>query len=149
MKTSWSVLPRTRDYFGDRAIELAGIIVRPDLQRHHLGRQLVGEFIAEERPSRLVAYTRNPALLRAVGYACRRADVLDYQNPEALARTIPNASLEEDGYIYHVGRYAPNGLYGSFDPAERDYQGVPLNERCLLLTEAANALAISVETGAN
>lgn len=143
------VLLPTRDYFGNHAVELAGIIVRPDLQKHHLGRQLVGDFIAEERPSRLVAYTRNPALLRAVGYACRRADVLDYQDPEALAEAIPYASLEEDGYIYHVGRYAPNGLYGSFDPAERDYQGVPLNERCLLLTEAANALAISVETGVN
>lgn len=138
----------TGDYFGNQAIELAGIIVRPDLQKHHLGTQLVSEFIAEERPSRLVAYTRNPALLRAVGYACHRADVLD-GHTSALAATIPNATQEEDGYLYHIGRYAPSGLYGSFDPATRNYQGTPLAERCRLLKDATNALAISVETGAN
>jgi hypothetical protein len=142
-------LPPTGDYFGNQAIELAGIIVRPDLQKHRLGTRLVSTFIGEEQPSRLVAYTRNPALLRAVGFACGRADVLDYQDPSALTGTIPNATLEEDGYLYHRGRYGAQGLYGSFDPATRDYLGVPLQERCALLSEAANALAISVETGVN
>jgi GNAT superfamily N-acetyltransferase len=140
-------LPHIGDYFGDRAIELAGIIVHPDIQKHRFGTQLVSKFIAEERPSRIIAYTRNPALLRAVGNACDRADVLDYTDSEVLAATIPHATVEEDGYVYHAGRYAPDGLYGTFDPAIRNYQGVPLNERCRVLRDEVNALAISAETG--
>jgi hypothetical protein len=139
----------TRDYFGKRTVELAGIIVHPELQKHHLGTQLVSEFIAEERPSGIIAYTRNPALLRAVGHACRSADVLAYDNPEEVAASIPHATLEEDGHIYHMGRYAPTGLYGSFDPASRKYQNVPLDERCKPLKDPINALAIAVETGVN
>jgi len=109
----------------------------------------VSELIAEERPSGIVAYTRNPALLRAVGRACGQANVLDYDNPMELAANIPHATLEEDGHIYHIGRYAPDGLYGSFDPAKRNYRDVPLDERCELLKDEVNALAISVETGVN
>ena len=139
----------TRDYFGKRTVELAGIIVHPELQKHHLGTQLVSEFIAEERPSGIIAYTRNPALLRAVGHACRTADVLAYDNPEEVAAGIPHATSEEDGYVYHKERYAPAGLYGSSDPASREYQGVPLDERCELLKDPVNALAIAVETGVN
>jgi hypothetical protein len=149
MKTNWLVLPLTRDYFGKRTIELAGIIIHPELQGYQLGSQLVSELIAEERPSGIVAYTRNPALLRAVGHACGRADVLDCNDPAVLATDIPHATLEDDGQIYHIGRYAPDGLYGSFDPAKRDYRGVPLDERCKLLKDEVNALAISVETGVN
>jgi hypothetical protein len=139
------------DYFGGQAIELAGIIIHPDIQKHPLrfGTQLISQFVAEERPSRLVAYTRNPALLRAVGNACHRADVLDYDDPEAVAASIPHATVEDDGYVYHEGRYAPDGLYRAFDPALRDYGGMPLSERCRILQDKVNALAISAETRGN
>lgn len=134
------------DYFGNQAVELAGIVIHPDAQGHSLGSGLVSRFIREARPDRLVAYTRNPALLRAVGRACAVADVLTHQDPEAVAASIPYASLENDGNIYHLGRYAPHGLYGSFDPAQNDYNGERLNRRCNYLVDQNNALAISVET---
>jgi GNAT superfamily N-acetyltransferase len=127
-------------YFGSRAVELAGIIVHPDHQKQHVGRDLVRDFVVTEQPSHLVAYTRNPALLRAVGHATRSADIL---TPSGLV--IPHATLEDDGHSYHIGRYAPHGLYGSFDPAERDYQGVPLVEQCVYLNDSTNALAVSAE----
>jgi hypothetical protein len=112
---------------------------------------MVSHYISEARPSRLVAYTRNPSLLRAVGHACRCADVLSYDSGDALelAATIPNATLESDDYLYHVGRYAPHGLYGTFDPAQRNYMGQPLMERAVLLDDPTNALVISVSTGEN
>jgi hypothetical protein len=123
-------------------VELAGIIVRPDYQCHHLGTKLITDFIDEQQPSGLIAYTRNPSLLRAVGRACAKPDVLSCDT-EAVSQ-IPYATLEEDGYGYHVGRYAPGGLYGKSDPADRVYEGRILRERCELLNDKTNALAISV-----
>ena len=143
-------LPPTGEYFGDRAIELAGIIIHPSAQGRGIGAEMVNNYISEEKPSRLVAYTRNPSLLRAVGHACRLADVLSYDsNASELAASIPNATLESDGHLYHVGRYAPHGLYGTFDPARQNYMGRPLMERAVLLDDPTNALAISVSTGEN
>lgn len=140
-------MPPTEDYFGGRAAELAGIIIHPNLQGRSLGSNLVESYVNENRPNRLIAYTRNPALLRAVGHACAVADVLEHDNPEQVVATIQNATLEGDGHMYHRGRYAPHGLYGSFDPATGLYNGQRLIDRCRYLTNQNNALAISVETG--
>lgn len=131
-------LPPTGDYFGDRAIELAGIIVDPRLQHKGIGTEIVQEFVRNHTADHLTAYTRNPGLLRVLGTVAGVADVL-----EARSITLPNAT-EHDGVTYHVGRYAPNGLYGSFDPADRTYNGQVLKHRATLLTNPHNALAVSV-----
>jgi hypothetical protein len=49
-----------------------------------------------------------------------------------------------NGIAYHLDRYGPNGLYGRDDPATREYNGRVLKERCVLLAEPGNALAVSV-----
>ncbi|HEY5695358.1 MAG TPA: hypothetical protein VIQ80_00830 [Candidatus Saccharimonadales bacterium] len=136
----------TGDYFGGRAAELAGIVIHPNAQGCSLGTSLIESYIADTRPNRLIAYTRNPSLLRAVGHACAVADVLEHQYPHEVAASIPDATLADDNYIYHIGRYAPHGLYGAFDPAQGTYNGQRLDQRCRYVTDPNNALAISVET---
>ena len=135
----------TGGYFGKAAVELVGIIVHPGRQQDDIGTTLAKAYIAKERPSRLIAYTRNPAAIRLIERVSGKKDILAHTDPSAVAGQIPHASLEADGNLYHIGRYAPTGLYGSFDPSERQYMERPLRERCPLLEDPNNALAISVE----
>ena len=142
-------MPPIGDYFGERATELAGIIVHPASKDTGLEPSWSENILPRNDHQEWLHTHVTQPYCGAVGNACRQADVLDYTDPEALAAMIPYATVEEDGYVYHAGRYAPDGLYGSFDPATRNYEGIPLNERCRLLQNKANALAISVETGVN
>ena len=144
-KTSFLHLPLTRGHFGNQAIELAGIISRPDAQAKGLGTSLVQEFIDVYSPEEMIAYTRNPSLLRVLGNVSRVLDVLEYDSPEHIAARISHASLHEDGILYHLGRYAPHGLYGADDPADREYNGDILKERCTQLKDKNTALAVLVE----
>jgi hypothetical protein len=131
-------LPPTGGWFGNRAIELAGIIVDPTFQHKGTGIAIVREFIKEQTADHLTAYTRNPKLLRVLGGVARIGDVLARPSIE-----LPYAT-EHDGISYHIDRYAPAGLYGSFDPADDDYNGQVLKHRAALLTNPNNALAVSV-----
>lgn len=90
----------------------------------------------------MIAYTRNPALLKALGNACGHLDILQTTDPTL----IPHASIKEDGIAYHIDRYAPHGLYGKADPADRAYNGTPLKERCTYLHNQNTALAVSAPT---
>jgi len=130
--------PLTGGNFGDRAIELAGIIVDPTFQHRGTGATIVQEFIRQQPADHLTAYTRNPKLLRLLGNVARLEDVLARSSIE-----LPNAT-ESGGLTYHLGRYAPNGLYGSFDPADDEYNGQVLKHRAVLLDNPNNALAVSV-----
>jgi len=134
----------TRDYFGNRAIELAGIIVDPNFQQSGIGLDIVKDFTDHHRFDRLVTYTRNPSVLRILGGVAMKHDVLSYDSPGHAARDIPHASVQ-DGVIYHINRYAPHGLYGGFDPATRKYNGQILKQRCEMLDNKNNALAVSVD----
>ena len=135
--------------FGNQAIELAGIIPRPDRQAKGIGTSLVKEFIDEYSPEALIAYTRNPALLRVLGNVGLVSDVIEYESPEQTALLIPHATVGEDGILYHIGRYAPPGLYGADDPADRTYRGVILKQHCKELEDKNSALAVRVELGGN
>lgn len=131
-------LPPTGDYFGNQAIELAGIIVDPAFQHKGTGVTIVQEFMRQQTANHLTAYTRNPKLLRILGTVAGQNDV--------LARPsigLPYAT-EHDRISYHVDRYAPAGLYGSFDPANDDYNGQILKRRAVLLENPNNALAVAV-----
>lgn len=90
----------------------------------------------------MIAYTRNPALLKALGNACGQLDVLQATDPTI----IPHASVQPDNIAYHIGRYAPHGLYGNSDPADRTYNGTLLKERCKYLHDPTTALAVSTPT---
>lgn len=137
MISSWH-LPLTGGNFGDRAIELAGIIVDPTSQHKGIGTDIVQEFTRQQSADHLTAYTRNPGLLRVLGAVAQLEDILLQQS-----MVLPNAS-EHEGIMYHLDRYAPNGLYGSFDPADRSYNGQALKHRAVLLHNPNNALAVSV-----
>lgn len=136
---------RTGDYFGGKAVELAGLISRPDYQAKGIGTSLVGNYIDTYSPKEMIAYTRNPALLRVLGNVSMTSDVLAYDNPELIAAHIPYATVGEGNILYHIGRYAPHGLYGKEDPADKPYNGVALKERCELLADPNNALAVMVD----
>lgn len=103
---------------------------------------LVQEFCRLSQPSHLAAYTRNPSLLCVMASVAHVRDVL--RTPSIL---VPRAKEAEDGYYYHHGRYAPYGLYGSSDPADRSYLGTPLKQRCAFLQDPTNALAVAVKVG--
>ena len=133
------LLPHTGENFGGRAVELAGIIVDPDLQQKGIGSEIVQEFLNDNPADHLTAYTRNPAILRILGTVARQTDVL-----LQLSSPLPHTTLHE-GITYHLDRYGPNGLYGRDDPADREYNDRVLKERCILLAEPGNALAVSVD----
>jgi len=134
----WRSLP-TGGNFGDRAIELAGIVIDPSFQEKGTGTKLVREFTRQHSANHLTAYTRNPRLLRVLGAVAQTKDVLARQSI-----ALPNTTLH-DGIAYHIDRYAPTGLYGMFDPADNEYDGQVLKTRATLLTNPNNALAVAVE----
>lgn len=136
-------MQHTRDYFGDCAIELSGIVVDPEFQKFKIGTTIVKNFIDEHCAEYLMAYTRNPSILRILGNIAGCADVL---NQASLSIQPPLASMH-DGILYHLERYAPNGLYGLHDPADQNYNGEILKSRCKLLSNPNNALATSVKLG--
>ncbi len=141
---TWSHLPHTGGHFGKAAFELSGIIVHSAMQGQGIGTELVRQFTGDEAAKKMIAYTRNPSLLRVLGEVSSTEDVLVYDKPELVAAQIPHAEIASDGHIYHRGRYAPDGLYGSYDPATRRYNGEVLNERCAQLQDPNNALAVAV-----
>ena len=130
------------DNFGGRAVELSGIIVDPSHQQHGIGTTFVQEFIATQRIDILTAYTRNPSILRVLEDVSHTDDVLA-RDPERVAEQLSYATVHND-IVYHLDRYGPNGLYGLFDPASRVYNGQILRERCELLDNPNNALAVAV-----
>jgi len=118
--------------------------IHPAYQQDGLGTGFARRIAAETHTQRLIGYTRNPAILKLLAEVSGRHDILDHANPVTVADELPNATLAADGNIYHIGRYAPNGLYVAYDPASRDYLGQPLRERCALLNDPNNALVLSV-----
>jgi hypothetical protein len=126
------------------AVELSGITIHPEFQKHHIGSEIVKQYLKSSEAEQLAVYTRNPAILKIVGEVAGRDSVLVYDSPEVVVDLLPNAVLMEDGVIYDIGRY-PGGLFGSFDPAEQDYNGQPLKTSCLYLDSPENALAVAVK----
>jgi GNAT superfamily N-acetyltransferase len=131
---------------GSQAVELSGIVVQPDYQLRGNGETMVQRFIDRYHPEQMIAYARNPGTLRIMGAVGCKDNILTYQNPTAVVASIPNARLADDGNIYHFGRYGA-GLYGDYDPADREYLGQPLKELCPFLNDPGNALAMLVQVG--
>jgi hypothetical protein len=140
--SGWLHLPHIGDDFGGRAIELAGIIVHPADQQRQLGLNLVKQLVAGQLPETIIAYTRNPAILKIIGQVSRTPDVLVQDNPEDFTRQFPETTIDA-GIAYHLDRYAPDGLYGDFDPADRNYQGIALKQRAKLLENPNHALIVA------
>lgn len=105
---------------------------------------MVEEMIRQQTPDTITAYTRNPGVLRILGDVSLKADVLAHKNPEAVAQELAYATVHND-ILYHLDRYAPEGLYGSYDPADRTYNNVTLKERAVLLKNPNHALAVLVD----
>jgi hypothetical protein len=145
MKKDSLLSPPTGGYFGSQAVELAGLISHPGHQTKGAGTSLVEEFIKIYSPREMIAYTRNPALLRVLGNVSMQPELLKHDDPETIATHIPHATVGNDGILYHIGRYAPDGLYGGGDPADKPYHGVILKNSYQELKDKNNALAVIVD----
>lgn len=138
----------TRDYFGNRAIELAGRVVDPGLQGMHIGTTMLEKLVEYENPDMLVTYTRNPAILKMISYVCGSLFPLE-DNTElaSISKLMPNAYVADDGVVYHLNRYGADGLFKGFDPADGPFDdtGIALKERFAHLQNLAHALIVTGE----
>ncbi|MCL2037974.1 GNAT family N-acetyltransferase [Candidatus Saccharibacteria bacterium] len=129
---------------GNRAVELSGIVTNPSKQRKGIGLRMVQDFVGTQQPQDLVAYTRNPAILRIMNEVGGVDNVLTSTD----AAVVPEAEISDDGIPYHFGRYV-GGLYGNYDPATREYIGRTLIEQAVALVDPRNALAVAVKVPYN
>lgn len=132
----------TGEVFGGFAVELSGIVVRPDAQGHGVGPKMLKAYMRSAEQDHITAYTRNPALLSILAKSCGYYSVYPLNIPrseeellmaatsvfppyphERMAALLPHATIGEDGVAYHVNRYGGEGLYGelSDDPADRPF----------------------------
>lgn len=124
------------------------MVFHPEHQNRGHGKEMVEGFIKDEQPEVIIGYTRNPSVVRMLAGATSRGDILAHADPQAIALEVPSATVGPDGHLYHIGRYAPHGLYGSYDPADRPLvRGgeTSLREICTLLEDPNNALALSID----
>jgi GNAT superfamily N-acetyltransferase len=139
-------LPYIGAYFGGKAIELAGRAVRPKLQGHGIGTEMLDAFLGEHSTEYLTTYTRNPAVLRMIGRVAHSLYPLDADDElQALAGHMPGATLRGNA-TYHMNRYAPGGLFRN-DPALSTIATAPqtLQQRFSLLKSKRNALIITAK----
>lgn len=129
-------------YFGNRVIELSGIVIHPDFQNMGIGKKLVNDALNHFNPEMVTSFTRNPSVLRLLEEI--GDDDIFNQNNKAFALTLPNVTAEIDGYNYHIDRFGPNGLYGANDPAEQIYKNQKFMEKFVGLKNICNALALAV-----
>lgn len=131
---------------GGAAIELVGIVIDPKYQGHGLGSELLADFVENQNPDFLTAYTRNPSTVGLLNHYNGTYPLNRVSRLEQIASEMSGAELI-DGAIYHVGRYGNDGLYGINDPAERSLRGdnIPMKERFQQLNEPGNALVLAAK----
>ena len=145
MRTKWLVLQCTGEYFGGKAIELAGRVIDPEYQMRGIGRDMLKNFLTENPISLLTSYTRNPAIIRMIQ---RVADeVYPVEQSEFMRRTalqVPFASAADEA-VYHLDRYGPEGLFRGSDPAENPLYkgGARLKETYPALKSIRHALVVA------
>lgn len=100
--------------------ELLGVVVHPGVQQRGLGSLLVRAYVAAEQPRQLLAYTRNPGVLRILGDAAEVPNIVAATDKVLLGSIAPHVEVIDDT-AYHVGRYGAEGLYGGADPADKHY----------------------------
>lgn len=136
----------TGDVFGGKAIELAGRTVKPEFQAHGIGSKLLKHFVAEVQPQYLATYTRNPSILKMLAKVCGFDGIYPLvNNPELskMAQQMAHATQMQDGFVYHVDRYGPDGLFGDGDPAELPVRGdLPLKQEFTGLQSVSNTLIV-------
>lgn len=139
-------LRSTGHVFGERAIELAGRVVLPELQGAGIGTNLLEDFIKNQPVSVLTTYTRNPSVLRMIRAVSSSVYPLDDElELQAMAAAMDHASLDSStGVTYHLHRYGEEGLFKGFDPAERSCESsMPLKQRFTGLMSVRNALVVA------
>ena len=150
LKIKKSVSLFTRDYFGNRAIELAGRVVHPDFQKRDIGTVMLKAMLDIERPLTIATYTRNPAVIKMMRHVSMgdMYPLRDIAELRTLAYSMPHACVTEDGATYHFNRYKGGGLFKGFDPADRPItEGEPrLKDVFLHLQDQAHALVVVART---
>lgn len=133
------------------AAELLGIIVASSFRGQKIGEELTKNFVNNEQPTDLIAYTRNPRTASIMNEVAglEGGDIFNYPILDGDKDLIDENSRKriltfDDGITYDIGRYG-NGLYGGNDPAFDIYRpaGQVFAERAQLLGESAgNAVVI-------
>ena len=148
-------MPCTGAVFGDRAIELSGIVVNPQAQAHGLGLEMLQSYLKPGHDAAFItAYSRNPAVFRLfekhhhASYPKHQTDA----ELASIAAEMPNATIVNN-VTYHINRYGADGLYGNNDPAERidKTTGRPYKETYPLLDDPGTALVLAarIQPGAH
>lgn len=138
-----------RVVFGGRAIELAGQVVKPDLQGQGIGVAMLNAYF-DSRPSGSIvtAYTRNPSLAGAVERIAE-GGIYPFDNNDELrhiATSMPHATIGGNA-VYHRDRYDEGGLFHGVDPAEDTRSGPSFVQRFPEeLSNVRNALVIAAKT---
>lgn len=134
-----------RVVFGDRALELGGIVILPEYQQRGIGVEMIRRAVNATDAELLSAFTRNPAILKAMSRVTRNLyPLMDSPELNRLALEIgaPDAVQVGDA-VYQVSRYGDEGLYRGFDPAERPIQeGMSLKQRYPELERIGAALVV-------
>lgn len=127
----------------------------PAFQSRGIATTAFRDLIKSEKPKYLTAYTRNPALIKAVAEACGLKNTYPFNRDNKLAiiaaARMDNATLYlgDDGeQLFHENRYCipgSAGLYGGDDPAERTlrYDGRSLKDEFTMLEHVGNALIVA------
>lgn len=109
------------------------------------------ELFFKKHPDQLItAYTRNPALIGAMGRAAHVGAYPLVSDPELqrTAAAMPHATTHS-AIAYHVNRYEPGGLFQGFDPADSPatINSPPLKRQFSKLSNIRTALVIAAKTG--
>lgn len=136
------------DYFGGRAVELAGRVIDPLYQAQGIGSALLQDYLSHNPVEFITTYTRNPAVIKMIARTAMTMFPL-HESTELreVALVLKNATLLSDGAVYHVNRYDENGLFQAADPADRVYKnGTSLKEQFVGLQNIRSALLIAART---
>lgn len=136
----------TEEVFGDRAVEIGGVVVRPGFQTQRVGTLLVKEYVREAGATLLTSHTRNPAILRLFADVCGDEQNVYPLNSSSelskLALEMSHSTIGNDA-AYHVDRYDEGDPYGDADPADRPSGAfASLKERFPLLENNRTALVV-------
>lgn len=138
-------MPFTGVVFGNRAIELAGRVVRPDYQQLGAGSEMLKRYISTCEIGYLTTYTRNPSVIQMLQRVCDVVYPLHGDDRlRGLALDMRHAS-PRGAAVYHLDRYGEDGLFGDNDPADRRLRGgaCSLKEHFMGLQSVRNALIIA------
>lgn len=105
---------------------------------------MLEKLVEEYEPSYLMTYTRNPAIIKMLQKQSSEVYPLDKDEQLKQMALAMNYSVERDA-VYHIDRYAEEGLFRGEDPANSpvDESGESLKQKFTSLMSVRNALIVA------